>query len=99
MAHIPVPTDCGCSGIDTVFDELFCHGAEVNDDLARLDLVHSAGLNGLDCGIRSHYSYRLEPKLPITIVVHRSVSLAALGRCKAVFTGLRQLAILTRRVI
>lgn len=33
-------TDCRCARIQTVFNKLFGDGAQVNDDLTRLDLVY-----------------------------------------------------------
>lgn len=40
-----MPTDRGCARIETVLDELFSNGAQVNDDLAGLYLMNlSSGL-------------------------------------------------------
>lgn len=36
-------TDCGCSGIYTVFDELLRDRAQVHNDLTGLNLVYLAG--------------------------------------------------------
>jgi hypothetical protein len=38
-------TDGGCSSVDAVFNQLLCHGAEVDNDLARLNLMDLFGMS------------------------------------------------------
>lgn len=51
VVAVPGPfllTNRGGAGIHTIFNQLFRNGAEVNDDLTRLDLVDRTSLDGLD---------------------------------------------------
>lgn len=43
-------TNGGGARIDAVFNELFADRLQINNDLARLDVVDGAALYGLDCG-------------------------------------------------
>lgn len=40
--------DGGCAGVQAVLNQLFDNGAQIDDDLTRLDLVYGFGLDGLD---------------------------------------------------
>lgn len=55
-----MPTDRGCARIETVLDELFSNGAQVNDDLAGLYLMDLQGSGKKEFGNHEEIKTRTE---------------------------------------
>ena len=54
-------TDGGGTCIDAVLNQLFANRDQVDNDLARLDLVDGAALDGLDGSHVSPWPWALQP--------------------------------------